>query len=1142
MFSRASKSLRPNVASRKWCSPSVERLEDRFTPSGGALDPTFGGKGYVITGLGGNDDEAAAVAVQSDGKIVVAGSANPGTTGYDFALTRYNTDGNLDPTFGVSGTVLTDFAGGDDHAQAIVIQSDGKIVVGGYSYEGPATGFDFALARYKADGSLDTTFGQGGKVVTNFVGGSSDEIQALAIQTDGKLLATGYSNGGGTGNDFALARYNTDGSLDTTFASGGKTTFNFLGASDDRANAIAIQADGKIVLAGTTSRKFSYDFALLRYNTDGSLDTTFGLSGKVTTDFAGQYDAAQAVVIQSDGKIVAGGVASGIFPFFGLARYNANGSLDTTFGGTGMVMTSFAVGSSSSIGGLALESDGKLVAVGSTNPSGISTDLALARYNTDGTLDSTFGTNGQTTTDIAGNTDQANATALQSDGKIVVAGYTTNAAAANEFLVARYTDGAALPPTANAGGPYTVPEGGTVQLDASGSSDPNQPANTLTYQWDLNANGIYGETGAAATRGDETGIHPVFNAVGLDGPGTYTVYLRVTDSVGLSSSTSATITIVNVPPTVVINGAPASSPEGTPIALTSTVTDPSPADMAAGFTYAWSVTKDGGAFAAGAASSFTFTPDDNGSYVVTFTATDKDGGSSSTTQTITLTNVPPTPSIGSAPATSPEGSAIALTASATDPSPVDTAAGFTFAWSVTKNGNSFASGSGANFSFTPDDNGAYVVSLTATDKDGGAASTSASITVTNVPPTPMIGGAPATSPEGTLIALTASATDPSSIDTAAGFTFAWSVTKNGNAFATGSGANFSFTPDDNGTFIVSLSATDKDGGNGSTSQSITVLNVPPTAGLNGPTSGLVGQSLTYTLSGHDPSPVDQAAGFTFQITWGDGTTQSVSGASGVQVSHVFTASGSFTVQVTAQDKDGGISSPATQIVAIQNPIGNDPPLVINGTPGNDVILFLPYGKKGVKVWLNGVSQGVFYNVSEIVAYGGAGNDFIWVAPDIKLPAILFGGAGNDVLIGGGGPNVLVGGDGNDVLIGGSRRDILIGGGGTDYLFGRGGDDILIGGATAFDTNVIALNALMGEWNSSHSYKERVNNLSGNAIDATFAQRHNGNYFLKNSGLGATVYDDGGHNYLFGGPGDNWYFAFAVDFVFHPKHHDHDHST
>ena len=241
-------------------------------------------------------------------------------------------------------------------------------------------------------------------------------------------------------------------------------------------------------------------------------------------------------------------------------------------------------------------------------------------------------------------------------------------------------------------------------------------------------------------------------------------------------------------------------------------------DTAAGFTYAWSVTDNGSPYASGTSAGFTFTPDASGTYVVTLTATDKDGGvSQPASATIIVDSVAPTATITGAPASghSPEGTAISLGSTVTDASPAETAAGFTYAWSVSDNGSPYASGSAANFSFTPSDNGTYVVSLTATDEDGNASQpATATITVDNVAPTAAITGTPSSghSPEGTSITVGSTVTDPSSVDTAAGFTYAWSITDNGSAYASGSAANFSFTPDDNGTYVATLTATDKDGG------------------------------------------------------------------------------------------------------------------------------------------------------------------------------------------------------------------------------------------------------------------------------------------------------------------------------------------
>ncbi len=325
---------------------------------------------------------------------------------------------------------------------------------------------------------------------------------------------------------------------------------------------------------------------------------------------------------------------------------------------------------------------------------------------------------------------------------------------------------------------------------------------------------------------------------------------------------------------------------------------------------------------------------DNGTRTVKGKIEDKDGGVTEYTDNVTINNVAPTASITGAPASSPEGTAINLGSSVTDPSSTDTAAGFTYAWSVTKNGNPYASGSGASFSFTPDDNGIYVVSFSATDKDSGTGTDSKTITVTNVAPTPSISGAPASSLEGTAISLTGSATDPSSVDTTAGFTFAWSVTKNGNPFATGSGVSFSFTPDDNGSYVVTLSATDKDDGTGSDNKTITVNNVAPTGTLsnNGPVSE--GSPATIGFSSQfDPSSADTTAGFHYAVscTNGDlsGATYAGSGAS-ASTNCTFNDNGTYTVKGRIIDKDDGYTEYTTDVtvnnVAPTGTLSNNGPM------------------------------------------------------------------------------------------------------------------------------------------------------------------------------------------------------------------------
>ncbi|MDQ3748191.1 MAG: delta-60 repeat domain-containing protein [Acidobacteriota bacterium] len=296
----------------------------------------------------------------------------------------YAAPGDLDPTFGSGGKVTTDLSS-FDFANSAVLQPDGKLIVAG-AYDA-AFYFDFVVVRYNSNGSLDASFGIGGSVIMDFGGSGSSVAHAVALQPDGKIVAAGLN-----GSNFALARLNSNGSLDSTFGNGGKVTTDFFGFSDS-ARAIIIQPDGKLVAAGEVgvAAGLALDFGLARYNSDGSLDMTFGSGGKVSTDFTGIPDGARAVVLQADGKLVAAGDAGGIC---GLARYNSNGSLDSTFGSGGKILTSpddsFCLAFA-----LIVQADGKLVTAGHAQDiSGGDPVFWLARYNSDGTLDATFGNGG----------------------------------------------------------------------------------------------------------------------------------------------------------------------------------------------------------------------------------------------------------------------------------------------------------------------------------------------------------------------------------------------------------------------------------------------------------------------------------------------------------------------------------------------------------------------------------------------------------------------------------------------------------------------------------------------------------------------------------------------------------------------------
>ena len=353
-----------------WAAVQVLPLAAWANP--GDLDPSFGTGGQVITPISSGYDAANALVVQPDGKLVAAGhayNANNDT----FALVRYNADGSLDGNFGTGGKVTTPFGIGSA-ASAAVLQADGRLVAAGQTFTGSRT--QFALVRYLATGGLDSTFGTGGKVGTP-IGSIDDEASALVVQPDGKLVAAGYSDRGGN-TTFALARYNAAGSLDTSFGTGGKVT-TAIGSTDDEVLALVLQPDGKLVAAGFTASAGNTAFALARYNADGSLDASFGTAGKVTTAVESIDDAAFALLLQPDGKLVAAGYANdGSNEDFAVVRYSADGSLDASFGAGGKVVTQIA-GTFGEANALVLQADGKLVAAGYSY-NGTDTDFALARY------------------------------------------------------------------------------------------------------------------------------------------------------------------------------------------------------------------------------------------------------------------------------------------------------------------------------------------------------------------------------------------------------------------------------------------------------------------------------------------------------------------------------------------------------------------------------------------------------------------------------------------------------------------------------------------------------------------------------------------------------------------------------------------
>ena len=455
IYSRTSKrNVALCLATMVLLSISPTNLLPTAQAAAGDLDRAFGNNGKVVSDLFGQIEVANAIALQSDGKIVAAGYTAPLTNSNnrgDFALARYHSDGTLDATFGNNGKVVTDFDPTHrDQANAVAIQGDGKIIAAGFtSFSGSNDNTDFALAmaRYHTDGTLDATFGNNGRVITNISNPSDfniyyrESINALAIQKDGKVIVTGTAFlNFAQSMDFITLRYHTNGSLDTSFGTNGRVFTNFPNPTpsepNDSAGEIFLRSDGKILIAGRVHH-VSFDYGIARYNGDGSLDSSFGQNGQIASNFprqaSGNASKETAMAVQADGKIIIGGFTqSNGANLFALSRYEANGNFDSTFGNGGQVTANL----SGAIRSLTIQSNGKIIAAGTSSEN--SGDFRLARFNADGTLDENFMSGSTVTTDFSGNADQLFATAMQSDGKIIAVGAATNSAGNFDFAVVRY--------------------------------------------------------------------------------------------------------------------------------------------------------------------------------------------------------------------------------------------------------------------------------------------------------------------------------------------------------------------------------------------------------------------------------------------------------------------------------------------------------------------------------------------------------------------------------------------------------------------------------------------------------------------------------------------------------------------------------
>ena len=383
----------------------------------GDLDTTFSSDGKVTTDIG-TTDAGRAVAIQSDGKIVVAGTASNGSNN-DIAVLRYTSAGVLDTSFSADGKVVVDIDSKDDVGYSVAIQSDGKIVVAGASAtDSFGLSFDFAVIRLTTSGSLDSTFGTNGIVTIGF-GFGSDYATGLAIASDGDIVAVGYGSNG-SNFDFAVARLTSAGVLDTAFDSDGKVLVP-VGSGADYGHAVAIASDGDILVAGTSHNGSDDDMAVVRLTSAGALDTAFDSDGKVTVAIGSAADGARAVAIASDGDILVAGTShNGSNEDMAVVRLTSAGALDTAFDSDGKVTVAIGSGDDEARG-IALLADGGIVIAGESG-NGSNDDIAVVRLTSAGALDTTFSGDGKATVAVGSGADVGHSVAISASSQVVVAG------------------------------------------------------------------------------------------------------------------------------------------------------------------------------------------------------------------------------------------------------------------------------------------------------------------------------------------------------------------------------------------------------------------------------------------------------------------------------------------------------------------------------------------------------------------------------------------------------------------------------------------------------------------------------------------------------------------------------------------------
>lgn len=415
----------------------------------GDLNTAFGTSGVVTTDFTGGDDFGRAAVMDGSGSIIVAGyTENLGVGGggdYEIALARYLPDGSLDPTFGTGGLVTTDLSSGqDDLAEALVLDSSGNIIIAGRTQTGAATDQEFVLARYTSSGALDTSFGTGGFVVTDF-NGTDDHAFSVTIDGAGRIVAVGIAN-----NNFGIARYLDTGALDTTFGTNGRVE-NDIGFIKDEARSVAVDSSGNIFVGGYYHQfvNNTTDFAVMKFDSAGVVDPNFMIpgftaNGAIATDFHGYDDLIHSIALDGSGDLIVAGNARYFSASRGndiaLAKYDGTtGALDPSFGNLGNGLSNYGGPGFDWGYDIQFDSEGRIVLAGASYlGTATLTDFLVARLTANGILDTSFGTAGFATTDFSGGDDSAHSVMINAAGDIIVAGTAFNGTD-SDFALASYS-------------------------------------------------------------------------------------------------------------------------------------------------------------------------------------------------------------------------------------------------------------------------------------------------------------------------------------------------------------------------------------------------------------------------------------------------------------------------------------------------------------------------------------------------------------------------------------------------------------------------------------------------------------------------------------------------------------------------------